>query len=433
MNKVPFKEAFLFWLKLGFISFGGSAGQIAIMHEYLVEKKKWISESKFLHALNYCMLLPGPEAQQLATYTGWLMHGTIGGIVAGLLFILPSVFILLGLSVLYVTYGQTDLVIAIFFGIKPAVIAIVFLALLKIGEKALKKPVDYVFATASLIALLVFKLPYPVVILGTVACGFLYLQFFKTKEADATGVQQEKDAEKYFIHSGSAIRTTSKTKLLITAIVIAVLWLVPVLGLTKLPNADFYKDLSLFFTKAALVTFGGAYSVLLYVSQIAVEKFHWLTQAQMVDGLALGESTPGPLIMVLTFVGFMGGYHHFGGSIVAGTMALGLTVYFTFLPSFAFILLGAPVIEKTQENKLIKQVLGFVTAAVVGVLANLLLYMLSSIYFPSVEDSLNHSQPFSILWMIVSVIAMKKYKVNMVIWMGVSALAGYLAYSVLYL
>ncbi len=362
MNKISFKETFLFWLKLGFISFGGPAGQIAIMHEYLVEKKKWISETKFLHALNYCMLLPGPEAQQLATYTGWLMHGTIGGIVAGLLFILPSVFILLGLSMLYVTFGKTAIVFAMLNGIKPAVVAIVFLALLKIGEKALKKKVDYLFALASLIALLIFKVPYPLVILGAIILGFVYLKLFEKKHANADkGKSTNTDESGYLINANTVIEHTrfNRNKFIATIIIFVSLWVIPVV-LFYFFSADFvfWKQLSLFFTKAALVTFGGAYSVLLYVSQIAVEKMNWLTHAEMIDGLALGETTPGPLIMVLVFVGFMGSYKHFNLSLFLGSVGLLATTFFTFLPSFAFILLGAPLIEKTQENKFVKQCWG---------------------------------------------------------------------------
>lgn len=426
MPKVPFVEAFLFWLKLGFISFGGPAGQIAIMHEYLVEKKKWISESKFLHALNYCMLLPGPEAQQLATYTGWLMHGTPGGIMAGLLFILPSVFILLALSIGYVTYGHTQIVMAIFLGIKPAVVAIVFLALLKIAEKALKKQIDYVFAITSLAALLFFKVPYPVVIVGAIVLGFVYVRFFQNPAHKTDKISTEKSEEEGFlIHAGSAVKPVNRMNLFLTLLVFAALWISPFFILNTFPHFIFFKDLSLFFTQAALVTFGGAYSVLLYVGQVAVEQFHWLTQAQMVDGLALGETTPGPLIMVLAFVGFMGGYNHFGGDILAGSVALGLTVYYTFLPSFTFILLGAPLVERTQQNKLVKQILEFVTAAVVGVIANLFLYMAGSVYVPPVHDSINGNELFSVTWIFISVLALKTFKVNMVLWIAISALAGY--------
>lgn len=428
MNNISFKEAFWFWLKLGFISFGGPAGQIAIMHEYIVEKKKWLSESRFLHALNYCMLLPGPEAQQLATYIGWLMHGVRGGIVAGLLFILPSVFILLGLSVLYVTYGNTQIAKGILYGVQPAVVAIVLLALYKISQKALKQSIDYVIAVVSLVALLVFKVPYPLVILSAVLLGVVYLQF--NKRNDAAKQQQQSDESGYVINStNSKQHIFSKCNWTIMLGVFILLWALPFAIFRFTHNAPFWQYLSMFFTKAALVTFGGAYSVLLYVSQVAVMELHWLTQAQMVDGLALGESTPGPLIMVLAFVGFMGSYNHFGSSVLYGGVGLLITTFFTFLPSFAFVLLGAPVVERTQENKSVKLVLGFVTAAVVGVIANLFLFMLMALYELYIAHALSVWQYFPLLWLAVSVIALKYFNLNMILWLGISAVAGIAAHS----
>lgn len=428
MNNISFKEAFWFWLKLGFISFGGPAGQIAIMHEYIVEKKKWLSESRFLHALNYCMLLPGPEAQQLATYIGWLMHGVRGGIVAGLLFILPSVFILLGLSVLYVTYGNTQIAKGILYGVQPAVVAIVLLALYKISQKALKQSIDYVIAVASLVALLVFKVPYPIVILSAVLLGIVYLQF--NKKNDAAKQQQHNDELGYVINSTNSKQNVfSKRNWAIMLSVFILLWAVPFAAFYFTKDAPFWQYLSMFFTKAALVTFGGAYSVLLYVSQVAVMELHWLTQAQMVDGLALGESTPGPLIMVLAFVGFMGSYNHFNGSLLYGGMGLLVTTFFTFLPSFAFILLGAPVVERTQENKNVKLVLGFVTAAVVGVIANLLLFMLMALYELHIVHAVSVWHYFPLLWLAVSAIALKYYNLNMILWLGISAVVGIAAHS----
>lgn len=428
MNNISFKEAFLFWLKLGFISFGGPAGQIAIMHEYIVEKKKWLSESRFLHALNYCMLLPGPEAQQLATYIGWLMHGVRGGVVAGLLFILPSVFILLGLCMLYVTYGNTQIAKGILYGVQPAVVGIVLLALYKISQKALKQSIDYIIALASLIALLVFKVPYPLVILSAVLLGVVYLQFNKKNEAAKQQVQSNESG--YVINStNSTQHVFSKRKWAIMLGVFILLWALPFAVFRFTHDAPFWQYLSVFFTKAALVTFGGAYSVLLYVSQVAVIELHWLTQAQMVDGLALGESTPGPLIMVLAFVGFMGSYNHFNGSVLYGTAGLLLTTFFTFLPSFAFILLGAPVVERTQENKSVKMVLGFVTAAVVGVIANLFLFMFMALYQAHVVSATSIWHYFPLLWLAVSVIALKYFNLNMILWLGISAAVGIAAYS----
>lgn len=429
MNHISFKEAFLFWLKLGVISFGGPAGQIAIMHEYIVEKKKWLSESRFLHALNYCMLLPGPEAQQLATYIGWLMHGTWGGVIAGLLFILPSIFILLTLSILYVSYGSTYLAKGILYGVQPAVVAVVLLALYKISQKALKQGIDYAIAIAALVALLIFKIPYPIVMLSALLLGIVYLQF-GNKTVGSKDVKLIEETG-YAINSTSVPRSFSKRKWVVQLIIFLLLWGLPFVFFHYTADAAFWQHLSLFFTKAALVTFGGAYSVLLYVSQVAVQKLNWLTQTQMVDGLALGESTPGPLIMVLAFVGFMGSYNHFNASIFYGSAGLLLTTFFTFLPSFAFILLGAPVVERTQENASIKRMLGFVTAAVVGVIANLFLFMLMALYNAHCTQATNLWQYFPLLWVAISVVAMKQLSLNMILWLGISAVVGALMHQLL--
>ncbi len=410
MEKIPFTEAFLFWLKLGFISFGGPAGQIAIMHEYLVERKKWITESKFLHALNYCMLLPGPEAQQLATYIGWLMHGTLGGIVAGALFILPSVFIMLGLSLLYATYGNTALVTGLFIGIKPAVAAIILLAVYKIGKKALHQTADYMVTTLSLLALVVFHVPYPVLILATVLVGVVYAYAGKSVPAN--------------LQSTSLANTPFKVRtMVITAAVFLLLWFIPFICF-RLFMADyqFWNRLSLFFTQSALVTFGGAYSVLLYVSQVAVNKLQWLTQGQMLDGLAMGESTPGPLIMVLTFVAFMGAYGHYH-SLAYGSLGLLMAVFFTFLPSFAFILLGAPLVERTHNDATWGKVLRFVTAAVVAVITNLFVVMVVAIYNQSGGSDL---WPF--VWMLLTVFALQRLHINMIVWLLISGLVGVIGF-----
>jgi len=425
---VPFKEAFLFWLKLGFISFGGPAGQIAIMHQYLVEKKKWISEHVFLHALNYCMLLPGPEAQQLAAYSGWLMHGTLGGVIAGLLFILPSVFILTGLSIIYVTYGNTPIITGIFYGIKPAVVAIVFLAVWKIGERALKRRIDLFLAVASLLALLIFKVPYTIVMLSAIIIGVVYVSIFKPGTSSGANDPTQKDEEEnsYLINrnSSDSTRNFKWSSFAVKAVLFIVLWSIP-FSLFYFFTSDFkfWKDLSLFFTQAALFTFGGAYSVLTYVAQYAVEKLHWLSQSEMIDGLALGETTPGPLMMVLPFTGFMGAYHHFGGSIWAACLGLLLSTYFTFFPSFVFILLGAPIVEKTQDNQSVKLALSFVTAAVVGVIANLGIFTAKAVLFPSGVSFASLNWP-ALIWIIVSFIALKRFGVNMILWIGVSAVVG---------
>lgn len=431
MEKPTFKEALLFWIKLGFISFGGPAGQIAIMHEFLVDKKKWISESKFLHALNYCMVLPGPEAQQLATYSGWLLHGTLGGLAAGTLFVLPSMFILMALSIVYVTFGNIPVVYAVFDGLKPAVIAIVILALIKIGKKSLLTPFHYFVALAAFISIYFLNIPFPLIILGAVllasATSFLLHGIFSSSAQSAKAQQNEND---YFINQHTRIPHTGfqPKRFLLQIIVACLLWIIP-LTIFNISNSDFefWKRLSLFFTQAAFVTFGGAYAVLPYVAQVSVEKFMWLTNLQMIDGLALGETTPGPLIMVLVFVGFMAGYNHFGNSLAMGSLGLLTTTFYTFLPCFLFIFIGAPLIERTQENKKVKEILGLVTAAVVGVVANLTIYLGKAVLLPS-ELSFQEFNYVSLSWIIISLIAMYRFKVGMITWIGVTGIFGILYY-----
>lgn len=429
-----FKEAFWFWLRLGFISFGGPAGQIAIMHEFLVEKKKWISESRFLHALNYTMILPGPEAQQLAAYTGWLLHGTRGGLVAGIFFVLPSTFILLGLSTLYATFGNIPWVYALFDGLKPAVMAIVILALIKIGKKSLHTVFHFLLAGAAFVCMFLFDIPFPYIIISALLLAFalrnLLPQLFQ--HTTAAKAQLAKDEAQYFINRNRFLPGAGfKAGRLVRQVLMAtLLWAIP-FGLLYMLSHDFafWKQLSLFFTQAAFVTFGGAYAVLPYVAQVSVEKLNWLTELQMIDGLALGETTPGPLVMVLVFVGFMAGYNHYGGSVLMGSLGLVLTTFYTFVPCFLFIFAGAPIIEKTRENELIKEALTLVTAAVVGVILNLTIYLSKAVVFPE-EISLAGMDHMTLAWTVVSFIAMYRLKVNMITWIGISALFG-LAYHVI--
>ncbi|WP_205502967.1 chromate efflux transporter [Rufibacter psychrotolerans] len=433
-EKPTFREAFLFWLKLGFISFGGPAGQIAIMHQFIVEQKRWVSDSRFLHALNYCMLLPGPEAQQLATYLGWLMHGVRGGLVAGIFFVLPSVFILLGLSTVYVSFGAIPWVSALFYGLKPAVVAIVALALFKIAGKSLKTWLHYALATVSFLAIYFLKVPFPYLILGAIVLAVVLRKVLPTlfREKEATQ-QQDQDEQSYYLHAGSAVVGEEVTfgRSLVRLGITLVLWAVP-LGLFYLLTSQFafWGNLIGFFTKAALVTFGGAYAVLPYAAQVTVEKFHWLSRFEMIDGLALGETTPGPLIMVLTFVGFMAGYNHYGGSLAMGALGLFTTTFYTFLPCFFFILAGAPFIERTRGNSAIKSILGVVTAAVVGVILNLTVYFGTAVLFPA-GVALASLDYFALAWIIISFLAMYRFKVGMIPWIGVSALAGLLHYLLL--
>lgn len=428
MEKPSFKEAFWFWLKLGFISFGGPAGQIAIMHEFLVEKKKWISESRFLHALNYTMILPGPEAQQLATYTGWLLHGTKGGLVAGIFFVLPSMVILLGLSALYATYGNIPWVYAMFDGLKPAVMAVVLLALLKIGKKSLHTAFHFFVAGAGFVCMFFLNIPFPLIILGALIIAFVIRRVWPSlfKQTAAAKEQLAKDEGAYFINHNHHQPNAgfSFGRLVKQIISTALIWSIPMIGFYYLTSDfAFWKELSLFFTQAAFVTFGGAYAVLPYVAQVSVEELNWLTELQMIDGLALGETTPGPLVMVLAFVGFMAGFNHYDGSVLMGSLGLLTTTFFTFVPCFLFIFAGAPIIEKTRENERIKQALTIVTAAVVGVILNLTIYLGKAVVFPE-KLALMQIDYITLGWIIVSFVAMYRFKINMIIWIGVSALFG---------
>jgi chromate transporter len=363
-----FAEAFRFWLKLGFISFGGPAGQIAIMHSELVERRKWIDNDRFLHALNYCMLLPGPEATQLATYIGWLLHRTWGGIVAGTLFVLPSTFILWALSLVYVKFGNVPWVVSIFYGLKPAVLAIVAAAVIRIGRKALKNNVMWILAALAFVAIYVFHVPFPVII---ISAGLIGLFAGKVWPSRFLVIEHQTETAP-LEHTRPSLARTIK----VLAVSLA-LWFGPLLlagGLLGWHHTIVREGL--FFSKAAMVTFGGAYAVLPYVSQQAVEKYQWLSAAEMLDGLGLAETTPGPLIMVLQFVGFLGAWHQSGTlhPLVAGTLGALMTTWTTFVPCFLWIFLGAPHIEQLYGNRLLSAALSAVTAAVVGVILNLALW-----------------------------------------------------------
>jgi chromate transporter len=432
IEKPSFKEAFWFWLKLGFISFGGPAGQIAIMHEFLVEKKKWISDSRFFHALNFTMILPGPEAQQLATYTGWLLHGTKGGLMAGILFVLPSMIILLILAVLYAKFGNIPWVYAMFNGLKPAVMAIVILALIKIGRKSLHTSFHFFIAGAAFICIFFFKIPFPLIILTALIIAFIARRITPNlfKQTETAKKQLARDEENYFINQYYVIPHTGLRALKLgkQVLVTFLIFIIPLI-LFFIFNDDFkfWNQLSLFFTKAAFVTFGGAYAVLPYVAQVSVEQLHWLTELQMIDGLALGETTPGPLVMVLVFVGFMASYNHYGGSLLMGSLGLVTTTFYTFVPCFLFIFAGAPIIEKTRENPKIKQALSLVTAAVVGVVLNLTLYLGKAVIFPK-EVLISQLDYITVSWIVISFIAMYRFKINMIPWIGISAIFGLINY-----
>lgn len=431
--KPTFREALSFWFKLGWISFGGPAGQIAIMHNYLVDQKKWISERKFLHALNYCMLLPGPEAQQLATYTGWLLHGTRGGLAAGLLFVLPSAFILLILSMLYVTVGEIPWVQSLFTGLKPAVVAIVLLAMIKIGKRSLTDTIHYLVAAASFTAIFVFHIDFLWILICALLLALISMQLNRRTqnkpENSATSAQSAEDG--YFLTTSSHLPHTRfrLSRFIGLSGVFIVLWFIPYIIATNTLYASFWHDLITFFTRAAFVTFGGAYAVLPYVAQEAVYQFEWLNSMQMIDGLALGETTPGPLIMVLAFVGFMGGYSSGGNSLLLGALGLAGTTYYTFLPCFLFIFAGGPLIEHTQHNPHVKQAMTFITAAITGVILNLTVYFAEAVLFGKHHTHVRELDFSAInipalIWIIVSVIALHRFKLNMPIWICISAVAG---------
>ena len=388
---VPFADAFRFWVKLGFISFGGPAGQIAIMHRELVDRRRWISEERFLHALNYCMLLPGPEAQQLAIYIGWLMHRTLGGIVAGAFFVIPSIFILLALSYTYAAYGEVAAVAGVLAGFKPVVVAIVVEAVLKIGSRALKRRVYYAIAAAAFLAIYALHVPFPLIVLSAALIGLIGGQllpglFGAAATAAKTDDGRVRSASVIDDHAPPPVHTSPSTaRFARTLAVGVVLWLVPyLLLLAWRGSASLHAQEYRFFTVAAFVTFGGAYSVLAYVTQVATTTLGWLTHAQAVDGLALAETTPGPLIMVLQFVGFIAGWNHPEGMTPLASAVVGalVTTYATFLPSFMFILLGGPYVEVIRGSALLTSALAGVTAAVVGVILNLALVFGGAVIWP---------------------------------------------------
>ncbi|HZP13401.1 MAG TPA: chromate efflux transporter [Nevskiaceae bacterium] len=382
---VSFGEAFRYWLKLGCISFGGPAGQIAIMHAELVEKRRWISERRFLHALNYCMLLPGPEAQQLATYIGWLMHGTPGGIVAGALFVLPSLLLLIALTWIYLVYGSVPVIAGVLWGIKPAVVAIVAFAAYRIGSRALTNGLLWLIAAASLVATML-QVPFPLIVFSAGVIGFVGGKV--APRLFATGGHGGGNQKSY---GASLIDDDTPTpaharfsplRLARVLIVGLVLWS----GVIALLSAATLKDMGWFFSKAALLTFGGAYAVLPYVFQGSVLHYGWLSAPQMMDGLALGESTPGPLIMIVAFVGFVGGWNAalFGPEhlVASGAIAASVATYFTFLPSFVFILAGGPLVERTHDDLRFTAPLTAITAAVVGVILNLARFFGYHVFWP---------------------------------------------------
>ncbi|WP_394672713.1 chromate efflux transporter [Limnobacter sp.] len=432
---VSLMQAFWFWLKLGFISFGGPAGQIAIMHEELVERRRWISEKRFLHALNYCMLLPGPEAQQLATYLGWLMHRTWGGVLAGALFVLPSLFILIVLSWVYIAYGDVPLVAGIFYGIKPAVTAIVLHAAHRIGSRALKNNWMWAIAAASFVAIFAMNVPFPIIVATAAIIGFLGGKFFPAKfNGSGTHASAKKSYGAALIDDNTPTPEHARFSKIHLAKVVAVgalLWLVPMGLLTaSLGWQNTFTQMGWFFTKAALLTFGGAYAVLPYVYQGAVGHYGWLTPTQMIDGLALGETTPGPLIMVVAFVGFGGAYVQaaFGpdNAFIAGALAAALVTWFTFLPSFLFILAGGPLVESTHDDLKFTAPLVAITAAVVGVIVNLAVFFGYHVWWPEGLNGQFDWRAFSLT--MAALLALFYFKRSVMQVLGACALIGLALY-----
>lgn len=419
--RVSLTQAFWYWLRLGFISFGGPAGQIAIMHQDLVERRRWISERRFLHALNYCMVLPGPEAQQLATYIGWLMNKTWGGIIAGGLFVLPSLFILIALSWVYMAYGDVPEVAGTLYGIKPAVTAIVLFAAYRIGSRALKNSVLWSIAAAAFVGIFALRIPFPYIVLGAGILGYIGGRIAPAKFATGGG---HGAGDK---HYGAALIDDGHPtprhalfnwgRLAVVCIVGLILWGGVVAALAALYGwSGTLTQMAWFFTKAALLTFGGAYAVLPYVYEGGVETYQWVTATQMIDGLALGETTPGPLIMVVAFVGFVGGWTKeiFGADslFAAGATAAAVVTYFTFLPSFLFILIGAPLIETTRGEIRFTAPLTAITAAVVGVILNLAVFFAYHVLWPDGLDG--RFDWISAVIGIAAFIALIRFKVDVI-------------------
>ncbi|EMJ96490.1 chromate transporter [Leptospira alstonii] len=461
-----FGEALRFWFQLGWLSFGGPAGQISLMHKALVEEKKWISEDRFAHALNYCMILPGPEAQQLATYLGWILHGTKGGILAGLLFILPSVLIFIGISTFYFSYGSVPYAVSFLNGVKPAILAIILLAFGNLVLKSLKSNGQILCWILATIGILFFEVSYPILLLCSAFLGVVAFYNVKrnsdenvdfTEPAHKTtqneqGRPSQNFKQRTFIFKNENIQNTDNSyermdlqtvfdeKRIRTSEILKnlsrvgsiglILWVLPFLGILFLLKSEFlfWKEMIVFFTRTALITFGGAYAILPTVADFATKQAGWISTNEMIDGLAFGESTPGPLVMVLTFIGFLAGAHRFG-SISAGIWSLLLTVYYTFLPSFILILGGASLVEKTKESALLKTVFGYVTACVCAVILYLGIFFAKSILLKPettmglwIQNPLTQTNWLVLFWVLLSVLFLKFKKEYSIFWIFFSGL-----------
>ena len=437
---VGLAEAFRVWLRVALLSFGGPAGQIAVMHRIVVDEKRWISEARFLHALNYCMLLPGPEAQQLATYIGWLLNRTLGGLIAGVLFVLPGALVILVLSILYAGYGDLTFVEALFFGIKAAVLAIVVEAVVKIGKRALKNRLMVMIAVAAFIGIFFFAMPFPIIVLLAAVSGVIGFRiapalFVRSEDSNNAAAETIDQA----LADGTLVHTSPSASRAVKVLSICLtLWLGPLVALYVWagPTHVFYQE-SLFFSKMAVVTFGGAYAVLAYVAQQAVDNFGWLQPGEMLDGLGMAETTPGPLIMVLQFAGFLAAYRNPGtlDPMIAGTIGAMLTTWMTFVPCFLWIFLGGPYVEKLRGNRTLSAALSAITAAIVGVILNLALWFALQVVFAEVDEQtlgilqLYVPDPDSLDWaaLVITVgalLAMFRFKTEMMKTLGWCAVAG---------
>jgi chromate transporter len=445
---VSLREAFWTWARVAALSFGGPAGQIAVMHRILVDEKRWISDSRFLHALNYCMLLPGPEAQQLATYVGWLMHRTLGGIIAGGLFVVPGIVSIMALSYVYAAYGNVPVIVALFFGLKAAVLAIVVEALVRIGKRALKTRTMLAIAAAAFVGIFFFDIPFPIIVFGAAILGWIgsaaNLPGFQVEAGHAANKKDQGVVDSLLGDELPAHARPSIAKSFAVSAVWLALWLVPVTMLVfTLGRGHVFTEIAVFFSKMAVVTFGGAYAVLAYVAQQAVDNYHWLKPGEMLDGLGMAETTPGPLIMVLQFVGFMAAFRDPSGlsPMLAGTLGGLLATWVTFTPCFLWIFLGAPFIEKLRGNARLNAALSALTAAVVGVVLNLAIWFaIHSIFrqtvpvraFPLSFDApvLTSVDGWALALALAAAIALFRFKVGMIPTLAACCLAGVVLYLV---
>jgi chromate transporter len=443
---VSLNEAFRVWLRVAMLSFGGPAGQIAVMHRILVEEKRWISENRFLHALNYCMLLPGPEAQQLATYVGWLMHRTLGGVMAGGLFVIPGIIAIMALSYIYAAYGKVPVIVALFFGLKAAVLAIVLEAMFRIGKRSLKNDAMRVLAAAAFVGIFFFAVPFPIIILSAAAIGFVGAgaTVFQVKSGHGDGKKADGLVDSLLGEELPEHARPTVARAMRASSIWLALWLIPVITLlVTLGNSNVFSQIAIFFSKMAMVTFGGAYAVLAYVAQQAVENYGWLRPGEMLDGLGMAETTPGPLIMVLQFVGFMAAYRDPGAlsPMMAGTLGGLLATWVTFTPCFLWIFLGAPFVEVSRDNKAINGALSAITAAVVGVVLNLAIWFALHTIFREVTPVHSYGlsfdmpvlasvEPWALALSVGAIVAIFRFKAGMIPTLAACCCIGIVLYLV---